>query len=86
MIEQIIRVVLDIAFPGNLGVKRDDNQPSPRPVIIGGNLGQVIGIQNQGMGWDEMERVLVLLLRLDGINRTNLLNHACVQPLPFFQL
>ena len=61
--QKVLGVVLDIAFPGDLRVKRDHNEPAPDTRIHGANPGQVIGIQDEGVRRPELERVAVLLFR-----------------------
>ena len=72
---KVIRIVLDVGLPGDLGIEGNDDQTPPDTIIVCTDLRQVVGIQHQGMGRNEMERVLILLLRLNFIGGTQLLYH-----------
>ena len=85
LFEQVVRIVLDVVFPGNPGVEGNDNQPPPGAVIVGGHFRQVVGVKDQCVGGDEMEGSLEFLLRFDGVHRTDLLHHPRIEPLAFFQ-
>ena len=52
----------------------------------GPHLGQMVGVQHQGMAGDKAERVLVLLLGVDLIGGTHLFYRSGVQPGAFLQL
>ena len=72
---KVIRIVLDVGFSGDLGIERNNDQTPPDTIIVCTDLRQVVGIQHQGMGRNKVERVLILLLRLDFIGGTKLLYH-----------
>ena len=49
MVVQVIRIVLDIVFPGDLRIEGNHDQPSPDAIIIGTHLRQMVRVQHQRM-------------------------------------
>ena len=47
VLKKIIRIVLDIRIPHDMGIEGNHNQPAPDAVIVRADLRQVVGIQHQ---------------------------------------
>ena len=67
-------------------MKRDHDQSTPCAVIGGRHLRQGVGIQHQRVAWLKRERSLELLFCENGIGRTELFYHRCIQTHTFLQL
>ena len=49
VLEQVIRVILDVAAAFDLCLKRDDNQSAPGTFIGGTDLWKMVCVQHNGM-------------------------------------
>ena len=58
IIKQVFTVILDVSFPGNLGIERNDDQTTPDTIIGCADTRQVVGVQNQRVTRFEGERSL----------------------------
>ena len=85
VLEQVIRIIFDIAVPFDFGIEWDHEKPPPGAGVIRPDLGQVVCVENERMVWDKAEGVLVFLLSEDVVGRTKLLDGCGIQALPLFQ-
>lgn len=81
---QVLRIILNVCFSGNLRVERDHHKPSSDTVVICPDTRQMVGIQHQRMGRHKIKQRFVLLLRKDLVRRAKLLHHCGIEPHAFF--
>ena len=86
LVVQVVGVVLDVRVALDLCVEGDDDQPTPCPGVNGTNLGQMVGIEHEGVAGHIGKRVLVLFLGVDLVGGAELLHVGGVQPHAFLQL
>ena len=83
---QVLAVILDVAFAGDLRTERDHDQPAPDPVVRSADPRQMIRIEHQRVAGLEGERVLILLFREHIVRGAELLDRGVVQPRAFLHL
>ena len=79
VVNEVLRVILDIRCSLNLCVERNHDQSSPSTVIRGSHLWQVIRIEDQRVGRLEIERGFELFLGKNAVSGTELFYHGGVQ-------
>ena len=82
--EEDVAIVLDVGVVlCEFVVERNDDDPPPDAIVHTFDLGEVIGVKNQGMGRGEIERCLVFLFAPDIVGGAELLDLAVVKSRPF---
>ena len=76
MIEELPGIILAVGGALDLRLEGDDDETTPDAYVLGSHLGQVIGIEDQGMAGIEVKGGAVLGFALDLIRGAELLDHG----------
>ena len=86
LVVQVVSIVLNVRVAFDLRVEGNDDQTTPCPGINRTDLGQMVGIEHEGVAGHIGKRVLVLFLGVDLVGGAELLDRGGVQPHAFLHL